>query len=50
MAESQPVDVQAFLDRHPFSKFQWQIFWLSFAVVLLDGFDTAAVGFIAPSF
>ena len=43
------VDVQAFLDEHPFSRFQWQIFALCFAIVLLDGFDTGAVGFIAPS-
>ena len=43
------VDVQAFLDEHPFSKFQWLIFWLCFLIVLLDGIDTAAIGYIAPS-
>ncbi|MDU1808048.1 MAG: MFS transporter [Bradyrhizobium sp.] len=43
------VDVQAFLDDHPFSAFQWLIFALGFSIVLLDGFDTAAIGFIAPS-
>jgi MFS transporter, AAHS family, 4-hydroxybenzoate transporter len=43
------VDVQAFLDNHRFSGFQWLIFGLCLVIVLLDGFDTAAIGFIAPS-
>ncbi|MDT1858141.1 aromatic acid/H+ symport family MFS transporter, partial [Acinetobacter baumannii] len=32
-----------------FTPFQWLIFALCFLVVLLDGFDTDAIGFIAPS-
>lgn len=44
-----PLDVQAFLNEHGFSPFQWLIFGLCFLVVLVDGFDTAAIGFIAPS-
>src|SRR5262249_24743433 len=43
------IEVQAFLDEHRFSRFQWTIFALCFVVVLADGFDTAAIGFIAPS-
>jgi len=43
------VDVQDFLNQHRFSPFQWSIFALCFLIVLLDGFDTAAIGFIAPS-
>ena len=43
------VDIQDFLNAHPFSPFQWLIFALCFMIVLLDGFDTAAIGFIAPS-
>jgi AAHS family 4-hydroxybenzoate transporter-like MFS transporter len=43
------IDVQTFLDTQPFSRFQWQIFALCFLTVLLDGFDTGAVGFVAPS-
>jgi AAHS family 4-hydroxybenzoate transporter-like MFS transporter len=45
----QAVDVQDFLNRHRFSAFQWGIFAICFLIVLLDGFDTAAIGFIAPS-
>jgi len=49
MNPSGKVDVQAFLNQHPFSRFQWGVFALCFLVVLLDGFDTAAIGYIAPS-
>jgi AAHS family 4-hydroxybenzoate transporter-like MFS transporter len=48
-APAQAVDVQAFLNQHRFSRFQWGIFAICFLIVLLDGFDTAAIGFIAPS-
>ena len=43
------VNVQDFLNEHRFSPYQWLIFGLCFLIVLLDGFDTAAIGFIAPS-
>lgn len=43
------VDVQKFLNDNPFSGFQWLVFALCFVIVLLDGFDTAAIGYIAPS-
>ena len=43
------VDVQKLLNVHPLSPFQWIIFALCFCIVLLDGFDTAAIGYIAPS-
>ena len=49
MPAARTVDVQTFLNEHPFSGFQWVIFALCFCVVLLDGFDTAAIGYIAPS-
>ncbi len=49
MKDRQSVDVQTFLNEHRFSGFQWAIFALCFLIVLLDGFDTAAIGFIAPS-
>ena len=43
------IDVQQFLDDHRFSAFQWAILVLCFFVVAVDGLDTAAMGFIAPS-
>jgi MFS transporter, AAHS family, 4-hydroxybenzoate transporter len=45
----QTIHVQTFLDTQPFSRFQWLIFGLCFLTVLLAGFDTGAVGFVAPS-
>ena len=49
MNQGQILNVQTFLNQHPFSGFQWRIFVLCFVIVLMDGFDTAAIGFIAPS-
>ncbi|WP_028212409.1 MFS transporter [Paraburkholderia mimosarum] len=43
------VDTQAFIDGQRFSPFQWIILVLCFLVVAADGYDTAAIGFIAPS-
>src|SRR2546421_943334 len=49
MSDDGAVDVQKFLNEHRFSGFQWLIFALCFAIVFLDGFDTAAIGYIAPA-
>lgn len=49
MCGDRPLDVQRFLDEQPFSRFQWEIFALCFFIMLVDGFDTAAIGYIAPS-
>jgi MFS transporter, AAHS family, 4-hydroxybenzoate transporter len=49
VAQAQSINVQTFLNAHPFSSFQWVIVALCFIIVLMDGFDTAAIGFIAPS-
>ncbi|MGI4816217.1 MAG: MFS transporter [Janthinobacterium lividum] len=43
------VNVQSFINAQRFSGFQWLIFGMCFLIVLLDGFDTGAIGFIAPS-
>lgn len=49
MKQTQTVDVQTFLNAQRFSAYQWLMFALCFVIVLLDGFDTAAIGYIAPS-
>ena len=49
MPDTKTVNLQAFLNEHGFSGYQWMIFGLCFLIVLLDGFDTAAIGYIAPS-
>ncbi|MFD0938624.1 MFS transporter, partial [Methylobacterium trifolii] len=43
------VDVRPVIDAGGFSGLQRLTFALCFCIVLLDGFDTAAIGYIAPS-
>ena len=43
------ADVQTVIDAHPFGRWQWLVFAMCFFIVLLDGFDTAAIGYIAPA-
>lgn len=43
------IDVQQLIDSGRFSGYQLLVAFLCFIVITLDGFDTAIVGFIAPS-
>jgi AAHS family 4-hydroxybenzoate transporter-like MFS transporter len=43
------LDVQQFIDRHPFSAYQALVFGLCFLIMVADGFDVAAMGFVVPS-
>jgi AAHS family 4-hydroxybenzoate transporter-like MFS transporter len=43
------IDVDRFIDERPLSGLQWRVLLLCFAIVLLDGWDTAAIGFVAPA-
>lgn len=45
---TQQRDLQALIDSAPVGKTQWRVIICCFLVVMLDGFDTAAIGFIAP--
>ncbi|MCA3182729.1 MULTISPECIES: aromatic acid/H+ symport family MFS transporter [unclassified Cupriavidus] len=47
--QTESLDVQSFLDSHRFSAYQWLILILCFLIVAIDGFDTAAMGYIAPA-
>lgn len=42
------MHIQAFLDQHGWSNFQWLIFVMMFFVAFFDGMDTAVIGYIAP--
>jgi MFS transporter, AAHS family, 4-hydroxybenzoate transporter len=48
-APARVLDVQEVVNAHPLSRFQKTVIALCFLVVAIDGFDTAAIGFIAPS-
>lgn len=45
----QTMNIQDLLDRTGFSRFQWRIFLFTFAIAFFDGYDTAVIGYIAPS-
>ena len=49
MTADQPIDVQRFIDARGLSHVQVLLLVLCFLVVALDGFDTTAIGFIAPA-
>src|SRR3954464_15951438 len=49
MALTRTIDVQDFMNSHKLSAFQVKVIALCFLVVAIDGFDTAAIGFIAPA-
>ncbi|UBM07411.1 aromatic acid/H+ symport family MFS transporter [Cupriavidus metallidurans] len=43
------LDVQSLIDSQRFSAYQWLILVLCFLIVAVDGFDTAAMGYVAPA-
>lgn len=47
--EQRTINVQALIDESRVSKYQIMIIVLCFAIVAIDGFDTAAAAFIAPA-
>jgi AAHS family 4-hydroxybenzoate transporter-like MFS transporter len=49
MPPARNMDVQDVIDANPVSGFQRLVIALCFLVVAIDGFDTAAIGFIAPA-
>lgn len=49
MTAHRTLDVQDVIDSSPVSGFQKRVIALCFMIVAIDGFDTAAVGFIAPA-
>ncbi|SAK84883.1 major facilitator transporter [Caballeronia arationis] len=49
MSTQQTIDVQGFINAHKLSAMQIVTLLLCFLIVAVDGFDTAAIGFIAPA-
>jgi MFS transporter, AAHS family, 4-hydroxybenzoate transporter len=43
------VDIADFIDRQPIGGFQIKLLLMCAAVLFLDGFDTQAIGFVAPA-
>ena len=49
MAPTRTIDIQDFMNDHKLSSYQVRIMAVCFLIVAIDGFDTAAIGFIAPA-
>ncbi|MCG2666196.1 MFS transporter [Bradyrhizobium sp. GCM10023182] len=48
-AAADTVDVPAFVDRQPVGAFQMRVLLVCAAVLFIDGFDTQAIGYVAPA-
>lgn len=49
MGIQKTVDVNTFLDERPMGRRQWLVVFLGLMILVLDGFDTTMMGFIAPA-
>lgn len=49
MAETEDIDVAGYIDRQPIGGFQIKLLLTCAALLLLDGFDTQAIGYVAPA-
>ncbi|MCY0853509.1 MFS transporter [Cupriavidus sp. D39] len=49
MSDRSTLDVKQFIDAQKFSLFHWTILTLCFLVVVMDGYDTVAIGYVARS-
>ncbi|CAI0859967.1 MFS transporter [Serratia liquefaciens] len=49
MSHGASLDIEAFIDQSPFSPFQWLLLLLCFLVIFMDGYDMAAIAYVAPS-
>lgn len=43
------IDVAGFIDEHPVGRFQIRLLLICATVLFLDGFDTQAIGYVAPA-
>jgi AAHS family 4-hydroxybenzoate transporter-like MFS transporter len=48
-SNASPVDVAAFIDAQPVGAFQVKLLLTCAGVLFLDGFDTTAIGYVAPA-
>ena len=46
MNHTNVVDVKAWIDTRPVSRFQWNVLLLCFIIIMLDGYDAAVMGFV----
>jgi AAHS family 4-hydroxybenzoate transporter-like MFS transporter len=49
MKRQQTIDVRQFIDERPFGRYQYLVTAICALIVFLDGFDTQAIGYVAPA-
>ena len=49
METNQRIDVAAVVNGARFSPLQWRIFTLLFIIIVIDGYDTQSIAFVAPA-
>ncbi|MGO4156573.1 MFS transporter [Cupriavidus sp. YAF13] len=49
MSDTSALDVERYIDEAGFTPFHWLLLLLCFLVILLDGYDMAAIAYVAPS-
>lgn len=43
------INVSEYIDQHPIGAFQIRVLLICAAVLFIDGFDTQAIGYVAPA-
>src|SRR6201994_368994 len=49
MTARQDIDVSALIEQRPVTGFQWRTLLVCLAVLFMDGYDTQAIGYVAPA-
>jgi MFS transporter, AAHS family, 4-hydroxybenzoate transporter len=49
MAAIQEIDVSALIEQRPVTAFQWRTLLVCLLVLFMDGYDTQAIGYVAPA-
>src|ERR1700759_982830 len=49
MMARQEIDVSALIEERPITGFQWRTLLVCLAVLFMDGYDTQAIGYVAPA-
>src|ERR1700759_38407 len=49
MTARQEIDVSALIEQRPVTGFQWRTLLVCVSVLFMDGYDTQAIGYVAPA-
>src|ERR1700742_4800076 len=49
MTARQEIDVSALIEQRPVTGFQWRTLFVCVSVLFMDGYDTQAIGYVAPA-